>query len=56
MLEFLILTGYVLFFAFLFVGIPGLLLLGLYLLIARTFTWPPFNRQTEARQSMRRRE
>lgn len=42
MLEFLVMTGYVLLAAFLFIGIPGLLLLGLYLLLARVFDWWPF--------------
>lgn len=42
MLEFLVMTGYLLFAAFLFIGIPGLLILGLYLLLARVFGWRPF--------------
>lgn len=50
MLETLIMTGYVLFFAFLFIGIPVLLILGLYLLLARMLNWWPFpaNELTDA--------
>jgi hypothetical protein len=42
MLEFFVMTGYVLFVAFLFIGMPGLLIAGLYLLLARIFRWRPF--------------